>query len=627
MAQTPLHYRYQLTLQSSPAELWPYVADTDRLNRDVGLSPITRVEETEVVNGRKTAQQTIQGFLVQQWTEEPFQWVRPHGYRTRRNYVKGIFRTIHQDITLTETANGGTDLVYQIWVTPRYRLLRGLINGSFENLDFPAAFRAYDAEIQARKVADGAKSTLALRPMLQPATVAFVEGGEARLQQLQTKLVNAGAVPEVAERLVNTLRQADDLAAATLRPYELADKWREPRRDVLEACLLGTRIGLLDMRWDLLCPLCRGVKASANTLADITQEVHCEVCHIDYTANFEQSVELTFHPNAQIREITATEYCVGGPETTPHVEVQQLLEPGELRELQGKLPPGRYRVRTLGLRGSQYFRVRDGADDRLTLRATGMDEWPSDEPYIRPGAELTLVNSTDAEQLFIVEHLAWSDQAVTAAEVTTQQVFRDLFSSEALRPKDQIAIGSLTFVFTDLRASTQMYQELGDAPAFGLVMDHFDVLREVIREEDGAIVKTIGDAVMAVFRQPERAVRAMVRAHARLRQPTRLGRSINLRVGIHTGKAIAVTLNERLDYFGTSVNIAARLEGQSDGTDIILSDEVYADPNVQALLNGTGSGLNVSSYQTGLKGFTDGTFTLWRVAPDTALQTAEIPSV
>ena len=616
MAQAPLHYHYRLTLTSSPTDLWAYVADTDRLNHDVGLSPIVHVDTGDLHNSRKTAQQTIRGHLLQQWTEEPFQWVKPYHYHTLRNYTQGLFHSIRQQLDMQPTADG-TLLDYQSWVVPRYGLLRRLIDSSFSRMPFERAFYSYDADIQARATAEGAAPTLAVRPLLQPEISSLVEGGQARLQQLQNALVNAGAVPAVANRLTRYLAQADDLSAATIRPYELADIWHEPRRDVLDACLLATRIGLLDMRWDLLCPLCRGAKVSVNQLADITQETHCEVCHIDYTANFEQSVELTFRPNAQIRAIATTEYCVGGPETTPHIEVQQLLAPGESREVTGHLPPGRYRVRTLALKGNQHFRVAIGTDDRITLRASGVAGWLNEEPYIRPDAAITLVNSTDAEQLFVIEHLTWSDQAVTAADVTTRQVFRDLFSSEALRPNEQIAISSLTFVFTDLRASTQMYQELGDAPAFGLVMDHFDVLRDAIHAEDGAIVKTIGDAIMAVFRQPEKAVEAMLNAQAHIAQPGSLSRDIKLKVGIHTGRAIAVTLNDRLDYFGTAVNTAARLEGQSDGTDIIISETVYLDPNVQKLLQELDD-LDIASYQTALKGFTGEQFTLWRLAPGEA---------
>ena len=115
---------------------------------------------------------------------------------------------------------------------------------------------------------------------------------------------------------------------------------------------------------------------------------------------------------------------------------------------------------------------------------------------------LNLENATAQEQLLILERVVWSDQATTAAEVTALQTFRDLFASEALRPGDQISVGSLTILFTDLKSSTQLYREIGDAPAFGLVMDHFDVLKQAIADEGGAVVKTIGDAVMAVFSTP-----------------------------------------------------------------------------------------------------------------------------
>lgn len=601
-----LTYRYQLTLEATPDALWPYIADTDRLNRDVGMSPIVHVDTGDLTNGRKTAQQTIRGVFVQQWTEEPFQWVRPVTYKTRRNYTRGLFHTIEQHLDMAETEAGLTQLDYQLSVEPRYGFLRRLIDGSFKKMDFEGVFRHYDT--LARKADPAAE--LDFQPLLRPQAVAFVDGGQARLSQLEGALITSGVPAALAKRLTRYLASSDDLSAATLRPYELADSWHVPRRAVLEACLMATRVGMLDMRWDLLCPLCRGVKASVASLADVTNQVHCEVCRIDYTANFEQSVELTFHPNAQIRDVTDTAYCVGGPETTPHIEIQQRLDSGEVRELTGYLSPGRYRVRTMSLPGQQMFRVRHGKDDRITLRASAIDGWYSAEPTIHPDADITLVNSTDTEQLFVVEHLTWSDQSVTAADVTTQQVFRDLFSSEALRPNEQIAVGTLTFVFTDLRASTQMYQDLGDAPAFGLVMDHFDVLRAAIRAEDGAIVKTIGDAVMAVFRQPEKAVRAMMQAHSDLAQRT--DTPVQIRVGVHTGKAIAVTLNERLDYFGTSVNIAARLEGQSDGTDIVLSEATYADPNVQAFLETLPVG-QVQSFDAALKGFAAGSFTLWRV--------------
>jgi class 3 adenylate cyclase len=608
MANDPLHFEWKLQLQSSAEQFWPYIADTDSLNRDIGFSAITRLDEGEIVNSRKRAQQMVRGFLVQEWVEEPFQWVRPFNYTAHRNYVRGLFVDIHQQVDLTPN-DDGTDIHYQIWVWPRYGLLRGAIQSSFANLDFTGLFQRYDQQIQA---ADSLQSALPFVGGIDP--VEFVEGGQARLSQLRDNLIRSGASETIAGKLADYLSHADDLDAMAIQPYALADHWNQSRREVLDTCLTATRLGLLDMSWDLLCPLCRGAKATVDHLHDITQTVHCEVCHIDYEANFEQSVELTFRPSALIREIAEREYCVGGPEVTPHIVIQQLLAPGQQRTVSTKLISGRYRVRTMSLKGGQFLRVYPTGAPSVALRATTSDGWPGNEPVIAPGAEITLENSTDDEQLFVVEHLSWSDQSVTAADVTTRQVYRDLFSSEALRPREQISISNLTFVFTDLRGSTRMYIDVGDAPAFGLVMDHFDILRRAIREGDGAIVKTIGDAVMAVFRQPEKAVEAMARAHRELAASEALANDIKLRVGIHSGRCIAVTLNEKLDYFGTTINTTARLEGQSDGTDLVISDVVYNDPKVQALLEDPDNGFRVESFTSQLKGF-DEDFTLYRVFP------------
>jgi adenylate cyclase len=189
-------------------------------------------------------------------------------------------------------------------------------------------------------------------------------------------------------------------------------------------------------------------------------------------------------------------------------------------------------------------------------------------------------NETDAEQLLILERLEWSDQATTAAEVTALTNVQRSVCDEALRPGEQISVGTLTVLFTDLRHSTQLYREIGDATAFGRVMSHFDVVRKAIAEHDGAVVKTIGDAVMAVFRSAADGLLAMLEVQRRSPSLTD-GSPLQLKAGLNTGPCIAVTLNDRLDYFGSTVNMAARLEGLSSGSDVIISRSVYEDAKVR----------------------------------------------
>jgi class 3 adenylate cyclase len=228
--------------------------------------------------------------------------------------------------------------------------------------------------------------------------------------------------------------------------------------------------------------------------------------------------------------------------------------------------------------------------------------------------ELVIKNDSDQEKLFIIENLAWSNKSVTAAEVIALQAFRDLFADEALRPGQQISVGSLTVVFTDLLASTKLYLDVGDAQAFGQVMSHFDVLREAVVAEDGALIKTIGDAVFAVFPSPVNALRALIKAQQELRNYIINGKPLYLKAGIHFGSSIAVTLNERLDYFGSTINLASRLVELSSGRDIILSERVRNDPEINDLLSEPEYRQRVTEHQAILKGFEDQPLLYWKIA-------------
>jgi class 3 adenylate cyclase len=424
-------------------------------------------------------------------------------------------------------------------------------------------------------------------------------------------MIAQGTDPGLVALLVDYIENADKFALARMRPYALARQMNQPRRAVLEACLCATRAGILDLQWNLICPMCRG-GSGLGSLQELGANVHCPGCNIDFLVNFEQSVELTFRPNPSIRKTAGDLFCVGGPQVTPHITAQQLLPPHSSRAIELSLDAGRYRLRTMGLSGWQHLRAVDNGAGEVTLRATN-DGWINEELEIARSAHISFENATADEQLFILERTVWSDEAATAAEVTALQVFRDLFASEALRPGEQISVGTLTVLFTDLKDSTRMYREIGDATAFGRVMNHFDILKDAIAAEDGALVKTIGDAVMAVFRCPSGAVRAMLHAQEKLSAPADGTRPLSLKAGLHTGPCIAVTLNDRLDYFGSTVNMAARLEAQSTGDDVVISSAVYYDPEVRELLGNPDEGFTANRFEMPLKGFDQEQFELWRV--------------
>jgi adenylate cyclase len=610
MALREHHYRWELNLKASPEQLWPFVADTNRFNRDTGV-PKIEIESgaRRLPNARRKVRLTLYGLPVE-WEEQPFEWVKPVRFGIERSYSRGPIARMRALAELSIGSHGGTRLTYDVWAKPGNLLGSIVIPIQIKLIvsrKLRAAFQKYD-----KLAAAGVPiETAAVVPELST-------HDEQRLKLLGQKLLADVASADLAEeksivveKLLNFVRLSDDFGASRIRPYQLADEWQHPRKLVLEVFLRATRLGLLDFQWDLLCPLCRGAKESASSLKDISSQIHCGTCKIDFKANFDRYVELTFRPNPAVRRVDVQEFCIGSPERTPHVVAQQLLKASESRVLDLPLGPGNYRFRALELSGAQLLTV--SSEGEATAKVNLPDaEWNDPDLIVAERCKFEINNLTNAEQLLILERMAWSDQATTAAEVTALQMFRDLFSAEALRPGEQISVGTLTVLFTDLRNSTRLYREIGDATAFGRVMNHFDVLRKVIAENDGAVVKTIGDAIMAVFRSPAAGLRAMLEAQHILAHPVDNGMPLELKAGLHTGPCIAVTLNDRLDYFGSTVNAAARLEGLSSGKDVIVSHVVFEDSEVQELLEH--ENLSAEVFDMSLKGFDDQRFELWRVA-------------
>ena len=604
------HKRWEFDLKSSPESLWPFIADTNRFNRDTGV-PQIQIDDSNkrLRNARRRVRLSIYGLPVE-WEEQPFEWVKPVRFGVERVYSKGPLARLKMRAELTPKPEGGTHLTYEIWSTPRNipgavvipvqvnLVVARRFRDSIQKYD-DAAFQGAAVEMPEPNTSQSSFDLQRLATLKQKLT-SDIESTESPAQKLA-----------IAERLIDFLEHGDDLEVARIRAYKLADDWHEPRRVVLEVCLRATRIGLLDFQWDLLCPLCRGPQESGVSLKDVNSNVHCDTCKIDFTVNFDRYVELTFRPNPAVRRVNVPSFCIGSPHWTPHVVAQQLLPAGDRRELSLPLESGNYRLRALELQGSQDVTVSaEGATSaQVTLSNNG---WNQESLHVREQFSLALKNETDAEQLLILERLEWSDQATTAAEVTALQMFRDLFASEALRPGEQISVGTLTVLFTDLRHSTQLYRQIGDATAFGRVMSHFDVVRKAIVEHDGAIVKTIGDAVMAVFRSASDGLLAMLEVQQLLAEPADGSLPLQLKAGLNTGPCIAVTLNDRLDYFGSTVNMAARLEGLSSGMDVIISGSVYEDAKVRELIES--EGLSAVEFDMSLKGFEDERFELWRVS-------------
>jgi class 3 adenylate cyclase len=568
-------YEWRWRAEATPEQLWPLLADTNRTNRDIGL-PLLRLPAPEqpLPPGTQRLAFTRLGVPIV-WDEEPFEWVYPRWFSIVRRYVQGPTKEMRVHAELVPDGDG-TEFIYRVEAWPQ---------GPLGNIAIPlqiGAISARDFDRTFRKYIDLAKEETP-----QCATQSPQQVDRARLERHEREL--AAQVPaEQAQQLCEHIASADETELTHMRPYEFARIYELPRPDALRLFMHATSLGLLDLQWDLLCPRCRGAKQTQLALADVTAAVHCDACRIDFSADLPQQIELTFRPSRSVRPLELHEYCVGSPRRTPHILLQLLVDCGTSRSEQLTLSPGTYRLRTFatevegGVRGEVAIHVRAAGGDSAQFDAASAG-WNTQSARIAPHSTLTLRNDTSQRQVVLLERTLWRDDALTAAEATATQAFRDLFASELLRPGESISVGTLTVVFTDLVGSTAFYRQLGDAPAFARVLDHFTVIRGAVAAEGGAVVKTMGDGVLAVFQSPAAALRAMRSAQRELASGV-LSELLGLRVGMHSGPCIAVTLNDRLDYFGTTMNLAARLTALSDGSDIVLTQPVFDDPEVRLLI-------------------------------------------
>jgi adenylate cyclase len=592
------HYTWTWDLASSPEALWPLVSDTNRFNRDTGLPP---AELLGISNGVKLVKYKIPFFRVE-WEEEPFEWTYPYRFGILRRYRKGPLSEMHVDCSLERLGPFGTRLTYETSVKSANILGDigiPLAIGVVSKKRFGDVYRRYDQlASQGSLAVDTAKGGN------------LSSANRARFNSMNEKLKEQGVDAALLDCLYEFLHYADDLSIQRMRPYALADGWGLPRRAVLEAFLRATRAGLLDLYWDLLCPECRGVAEDIPRLSDVHAKAHCNTCQIDFSANFDHNVEVIFRPNPAVRAVdTTVEFCVGSPQRQPHIAFSMIVPPNEELPFSTMLDAGRYSLRSSQIPGTQIVLATSSGAERIDFHVEDRG-WPTGVTEVSLTPYIRLINHTNQAQTVDLVRTIWSDQAATAADVTTLQVFRDLFSSEVLRPGEEISVGATTLMFTDLRNSTRLYREIGDAPAFGRVREHFEILEQAVAAEGGSIVKTMGDAIMAAFRNPVSAVRAIWTVQKQIAEQG--VPPLSLKVGIHHGPCIVVNLNDRLDYFGSTVNIAARLPNFSAGGEAIFSEPIHSDYEVIQFLERNTPPNSLSRFKGDIRGF-DESMQLWRV--------------
>jgi len=428
---------------------------------------------------------------------------------------------------------------------------------------------------------------------------------------------------KVVDAIEQLVREGEDRHLARINALAFAKQRGLDESAVIGAFLHAARLGMFELSWNVLCPGCGGVLETNATLKSIQKvEYSCTLCAADYEPTLDEMVEVTFTVTPRVRRIAAHSpqdlppaeyfrqiYFSSGLEVPDdfdsvfeRITIESLdLPAGDKAIVSLQLPAAFLIISDPVTHTAQFLDVKgEPGRERQSLSIIfdrDLPQYPTIE--MRPGPlRIAMENRTDSRVLptiFVADdalHDFMKNRRpfLTAKQLLSNQTFRDIYRTDTLDVDQRLKITSLTFLFTDLRGSTELYERVGDLVAFDLVRTHFDVLNTIVASEAGAVVKTIGDAVMATFPTPDRAVAAAIRMREAMRDLNREREreDLLLKIGIHEGPCIAVTMNERQDYFGQTVNIASRVQGLATSSEIFATGAVVDDPRTSGVLEKSG---------------------------------------
>jgi len=428
------------------------------------------------------------------------------------------------------------------------------------------------------------------------------------------------ANPAVVAAIEELVAKGSDRDLNRINVLAFAGKHGFKVDDAIAAFLHASRLGIFEMSWNVLCPGCGGVLGEATNLKGVHEDIYtCTLCAAGYEPTLDEMVEIVFTVSARVRRIAAhdpdglspPEYYrqifwgsgVDLPNDSLAAEFDDAtldileLPAGQKALLTVLLPEGQVMCFEPVTHGAHFFSVTgEPTRDRQTLAITYNDLSPPGGKYeFRPGPlRIALENQTNRRVLPTIwvrndkMHAILSQRRpfLTARKLLTNQTFRELYRADALDINQRLKILSLTFLFTDLKGSTELYERVGDLAAYDLVRSHFRVLHDIVGAESGAVVKTIGDAVMATFETPDRAVSAALRMRDGMNSlnSERGHEDLLLKIGIHEGPCLAVNLNDRQDYFGQTVNIASRVQNLAQSRSIYATEPVVENVDSTAVL-------------------------------------------
>lgn len=526
-------YTYELPV--FPHEIWPYLIDTSRMNKDLGFPP----REEKEINGENHVSTVTLG-RKEEWIEKPWIWIFEKEVQNHRIFLKGWMAEQRGVFTVEPAPDNKTIVsVYFRWAfhNPLNRALFSLVPDALGK-KFQSFFdEKFKVILQERRQAinDGRKKD----PVMDP-------------------------YQEVRDYILG----ADPLDLDRLHVKDLSKKLNIPMDLVIDVCVRLVKEGLLTLTWDIVCPHCRGVKVKNNSLSSINEPNSCEPCGITFNLEAEQAIEVVFHVSPKLREIQNVVYCAAEPAKKKHIKLNQEIKADEFKEFRLTLTPGTYNLRAKKSKGLITVHVEESSTE-IDMSWDGLE---TKKVRVRPSFTLKIWNKTKEDDLYTFEEAWWFNDRLLAGEALSHPHLREIFSEDHISVGMKLNIGSQVILFTDIVGSTPFYKTLGDAVALKVVQSHYKEVSDIITNNGGVVVKYIGDAIMAAFIDIEKAMQCAVGIQAAFNK-ARNDVPIKLRVSLHEGKVLAANMNVGIDYFGNTVNEAAKIQKHAGAFEIAVCEE------------------------------------------------------
>jgi class 3 adenylate cyclase len=426
---------------------------------------------------------------------------------------------------------------------------------------------------------------------------------------------------QILQQFTDFINNASDDELFRISPLRYAEKHNVDHLIAINLFLTATRAGIFEFSWGTLCPSCGVFVVSEIGLRYLGTEHFCALCTLPYEADTDTAVEIAFTISPQYRwirfhdpkEIDLQEdwiHMMFSTSIALFPEVHQLLhssfqkgfeiEAGEKKGLELELESNHYVFIVPATHSTAHIAVNGEHPGHVVdLELTEDGQIFPIMTKLAPGtAEITIKNPTAVsrmvglhkdprmaptaieDRVYPISPVFNTTPYLTGKQLITNQTFHNLFPKESVPADEGLEFNNITFMFTDLKGSTALYDRIGDAKAYKLILQHFDILRDTIAENNGAVVKTMGDSIMACFATPSDATMAACDMKTKLRS-LECSENLELKVGIHNGPTMAINTNEQLDFFGQTVNIASRVQNTAGPSEIVVTSAVFDSPDVQ----------------------------------------------